>query len=68
MRYVLHILNHETKSYINIKLTDKESKKYEMYDNLRDFIIYEKIGEKYGFDIKTSDYMIAYKNDINYKI
>ena len=68
MHYYLHILNHENKSYINIKLTEKECKKYDLYDNLKDFIIYEKIGEKYGFNINTSDYMMSSKNDINYKM
>lgn len=67
MRYYLHVLDYSKKAYVCIRLTEEESKKYQMYEDINDFIKYEKIGEKYDFDSKNSHVMIADRLTIFYK-
>lgn len=67
MKYYLHVLNYDDLSYINIGLTEKESEKYEMYECEDDFIKYEHIAEKYGFNPDKSAIMFSKKNTIYYK-
>ena len=67
MKYYLHVLNYKDKSYINIGLTEEQSKKYEMYEDLHDFIMYEGIDKQCGFIVGESAIMIAPQNTIYYK-
>ncbi len=68
MRYYLHVLNYENGSYINIRLSKEECKKYEMYDDYEDFIRYEGLEKKYGFSLKNSHIMFTKSNVIIYKL
>lgn len=67
MRYYLHVLNYKDKSYINIGLNEEQSNKYEMYEDINDFIMHEGIDKKYGFIVGESAIMIAQENTIYYK-
>lgn len=50
-----------------IGLTEEESKKSELYSHLYDFVNYEKIDEKYGFDLGNSEFMLTEGVKLRYK-
>lgn len=67
MKRYLNVLDFTAKEVMIIGLTEEESKKSELYSHLYDFVNYEKIDEKYGFDLGNSEFMLTEGVKLRYK-
>lgn len=61
----LNILDFTKKHVKIVRLTPEESKKVELYSSTYDFLHYEKMDEKYDFDLGNSEVMIT--DEIHFK-
>lgn len=64
MKY-LNVLDFTSKAVKIIRLSKEESQKVNLYSSIYDFLQFEKIDEKYNFDLGNSEVMIT--EEINMK-
>lgn len=63
----LNVLDFSKQEVMIITLTEEESKKSTMYGTLYDFVNYEKIDVKYGFDLGNSEFMLTTSVKLRFK-
>lgn len=63
----LNVLDFSKQEVMIITLTEEESKKATMYGTLYDFVNYEKVDVKYGFDLGNSEFMLTTSVKLRFK-
>lgn len=59
MKKYLSVLDFSKKQIVMIGLTEEETKKSELYSSLYDFVQFERLDEKYQFDLGNSEFMLS---------